>query len=56
MDSWSNIQISPQDSEIININEFEKNLGELPEKVKRIRELITRFEACHFKYKQHLKK
>ena len=56
MDSWSNIQISPQDSEIIKINDLEKRLGELPDNVKRIRELITRFEVCHFKYKLHLKK
>jgi hypothetical protein len=28
----------------------------LPDKVKIIRELITRFEVCHFKYQQHLKK
>ena len=56
MNSWSNIQISTPDSEIIKINDFEKRLGELPDKVKRIRELITRFEVCHFKYKLHLKK
>ncbi|WP_163717737.1 hypothetical protein [Mangrovibacterium lignilyticum] len=56
MNSWSNIEISTPDSEIIKINDLEKRLGELPESVKRIRELITRFEVCHFKYKQHLKK
>ncbi len=56
MNSWSNIQVSNSDSEIIKINDLEKRLGELPDKVKRIRELITRFEVCHFKYKQHLKK
>ena len=56
MNSWSNIQISTPDSEIIKINDFEKRLGELPDKVKRIRELITRFEVCHFKYRLHLKK
>lgn len=56
MNSWSNIEISPQDSEIIKINDFGKRLGELPDKVNRIRELITRFEVCHFKYKLHLKK
>ncbi|TLX74576.1 hypothetical protein E9993_11665 [Labilibacter sediminis] len=56
MNNWSNIQIFSQDSEIIKINDFEKRLGELPDKVKRIRELITRFEVCHFKYKLHLKK
>ncbi len=56
MNTWSNIQISPQDTEIIKINNLKKRLGELPDKVIRIRELITRFEVCHFKYQQHLKK
>lgn len=60
MNSWSNIQVSDSDSdsdsEIIKINDLEKSLGELPDKCKRIRELITRFEVCHFKYKLHLKK
>jgi len=56
MKAWSNIQIAPEDPEIITINNFEKSLGKLPEKVTVIRELITRFEVCHFKYQRHLKK
>lgn len=56
MKAWSNIQISPQDPEIVKINNLEKKLGELPDKVNKIRDLITRFEVCHFKYQQHLKK
>ena len=56
MKAWSNIQISPQDPEIVKINNLEERLGELPDKVNKIRELITRFEVCHFKYQQHLKK
>ncbi|MCK5470505.1 MAG: hypothetical protein KAI99_18410 [Cyclobacteriaceae bacterium] len=56
MKAWSNIQISPQDPEIVKINKMENRLGELPDKVNKIRELITRFEVCHFKYQQHLKK
>jgi len=56
MKAWSNIQISPQDPEIDKINKLENRLGELPDKVNKIRELITRFEVCHFKYQQHLKK
>ena len=56
MKAWSNIQISPQDPEIVKINNLEKKLGELPEKVKKIRELITRFEVCHFKYQRHLRR
>ena len=54
MKAWSNIQIPLQDPEIIKINNLENNLGKLPEKVNQIRELITRFEVCHFKYQQHL--
>ena len=55
MKAWSNIQISPQDPEIIKINNLGKKLGELPDKVHKIRELITRYEVCHFKYQQHLR-
>jgi hypothetical protein len=56
MKAWSNIQISPQDPEIVEINNLEKKLGELPDRIKKIRELITRFEVCHFKYQHHLRK
>ena len=53
--AWSNIQISAEDPEIIYINSLEKELGDLPEEVYQISELITRFEVCHFKYRKHLK-
>ena len=56
MKAWLNIQISSQDPEIIKINNLEKELGQLPDNVNKIRELITRFEVCHFKYQQHLRK
>ena len=56
MNYWSNIQISTQDPEIKKINNLEKSLGEIPDKAYKIRELITRFEVCHFKYQIHLKK
>jgi hypothetical protein len=55
MSVWSNIEISPQDSEIIEIDTFEETLGKISENVQKIRELITRFEVCHFKYQQHFK-
>ena len=55
MNAWSNIEISPQDSEIIEIDKIERILGDIPENVQKIRELITRFEVCHFKYRQHYK-
>jgi hypothetical protein len=55
MTAWRNIEISPDDSEIIKIDKFEKTLGPMPANIQQIRELITRFEVCHFKYQQHLK-
>lgn len=56
MNRWSNIEVSPRDPEILQINDLEKKLGELPAKAGQVRELITRFEVCHFKYQHHLKK
>ena len=53
MSSWSNIEVSPQDSEIIEIDKLEKTLGNIPENVQEIRELIRKFEVCHFKYQKH---
>lgn len=55
MSSWSNIEILAQDSEIIEIDKFEETLGKVSENVQKVRELIRRFEVCHFKYKEHLK-
>ena len=55
MSSWSNIETLAQDSEIIEIDKFEEKLGKLSVNVQNIRELIRRFEVCHFKYKEHLK-
>jgi hypothetical protein len=54
MNAWANIGISSDDPEIIEINRFEKTLGAIPPSVCKIRELITRFEVCHFKYQQHI--
>ena len=55
MDPWSNIGTSPQDTEIAEINNFESTLGDIPSSVQKIRELIIRFEICHFKCQQHIK-
>jgi len=55
MNAWANIEISPQNSEIIEIDKLEATLGKISENVQKIRELITRFEVCHFKYQQHFK-
>ncbi|MGD8781427.1 MAG: hypothetical protein PVH88_20985 [Ignavibacteria bacterium] len=56
MSAWSNIEISAEDPEIIAIDKIEKSLGEIPQHILQIRNLITRFEVCHFKIDQHLKK
>jgi hypothetical protein len=53
--AWSNISTSAGDREITTIDEFEAGLGNIPEKVRRIRELITRLEVCHFKYRRHIR-
>jgi hypothetical protein len=55
MSAWSNIEVSRGDAEITSINKLEDTLGSYPDHVRQIRELITRFEMCHFKYQQHLK-
>lgn len=55
MKAWANIPCSIQDPEIVQINRLEKKLGKLSVRVMQVRELITRFEVCHFKYQQHLK-
>jgi hypothetical protein len=54
MSAWSNIHVATDDAEIQKINELEKILGGIPDQVGQIRELITRFEVCHFKQEQHL--
>jgi len=54
MSAWSNIEASPENVEISSINKLEETLGKYPDHVRQIRELITRFEVCHFKYLQHL--
>ena len=52
---WANIEIPDWDSEILEIDRFEKSLGELPKEVEKIRELVTRFEVCHFKSDWHIR-
>ena len=56
VEPWSNIQIAPDDPEIVMIDNFEMKLGRLPDRIVKIRELITRFEVCHFKYREHLQR
>ena len=54
MNLWSNIEIPPDDPEIIQIDEFEMTLGKIPSHVYQIRKLISGFEVCHFKYDRHI--
>jgi hypothetical protein len=53
MNAWINIEVLPNDKEIAAIDQMERALGNIPEHIHQIRELITRFESCHFKYQQH---
>jgi hypothetical protein len=55
MNFWSNIEVTPDDPEIKQIHKLEQNLGQLPSNVNQIRELITGFEVCHFKFQQHIR-
>lgn len=54
MSAWSNIEVSHDDVEITHINKMEESLGDYQDHIRQIRELITRFEVCHFKYPKHL--
>jgi hypothetical protein len=53
MYSWQNIEVSSDDPEIIAIDHIEQSIGNIPNEVYEVRELITRFEVCHFKYQRH---
>ncbi|GAJ13237.1 unnamed protein product, partial [marine sediment metagenome] len=53
MDSWRNIIISKNDPEIIEINKLENELEVVSTSVREVRQLITKFEICHFKYAIH---
>ena len=53
MNYWINIEISKDDGEVAFIDNLEKQLGDIPDPVIKVRQLITRFEACHFKYQAH---
>ncbi len=53
MDSWHNIIVSKDDPEIIEINNMENELKGASAPVKAVRQLITQFEVCHFKYAIH---
>jgi len=54
MEPWSNIEITSDDPEILKIGKIQELLGDIPQKTLQIRELISGFEVCHFKYLQHI--
>jgi len=53
MKAWNNIEVSSDDKEIAAIDRMEQTLRKIPKQVYKVRELITRFEVCHFKYQRH---
>jgi hypothetical protein len=53
MNVWANLELPAPDDEIAAIDRLERSLGDLPPAVRRVRELITRFEVCHFKVRRH---
>ncbi len=53
MNGWINIDTLPDDEEIAAIDQLERIIGNVPKHIHHIRELITCFESCHFKYQQH---
>jgi len=54
MKAWSNIEVPGNDIEIIAIDKCEHALGKIPRNALKVRELITGFEVCHFKFREHL--
>lgn len=51
--AWCNTVVDADDKEVAAIDRMEHELDELPGEVVKVRELITRFEICHFKVKGH---
>ncbi|WP_440951823.1 hypothetical protein [Methanococcoides sp. FTZ1] len=56
MEPWSNIGFEKADPEIIEIYRMEQRIGPLPKVARDIRNLITRLEICHFKFKNHVQR
>ena len=51
--AWANIVVDADDQEVAAIDHLQRTLGELPGEVVTVRALISRFEICHFKVKEH---
>ncbi|WP_135611622.1 hypothetical protein [Methanococcoides sp. AM1] len=54
LEPWANIGFEQPDFEIIEIYRLEQRIGSLPQVAQDIRNLITRLEICHFKFKHHV--
>jgi len=53
---WANLGLSRMDAEIRRIHQLERAAVPLPPVATTIRELITRFEICHFKAERHVQR
>jgi hypothetical protein len=53
---WANLGLSQVDAEIVRIQALERRAEPLPPVATAIRELITRFEICHFKAERHIQR
>jgi hypothetical protein len=53
---WANLGLSEVDAEIKRIHQLERRAEPLPPVAAAIRELITRFEICHFKAERHIER
>ena len=52
-DPWSNLWESADDDETARIDRLESELGDISGSAREVRQLITRFEPCHFKCLHH---
>ena len=53
---WANLGLSQMDAEIARIGALKRRAEPLPPVATAIRELITRFEICHFKAERHIQR
>jgi len=54
--SWQNVHLKPGDEEIAWIDRLERRADPIPSVGWAIRNLITRFEVCHFKAERHVQR
>ncbi len=53
-DVWTNCSVDPADPEIMRIDLMQDTLTPLPDEAHSIRLLISRLEACHYKFRHHI--